>query len=59
MGFDKTILADHRDRAAKLEAVSKAASVDGNARVWAFIMAKCCVKKVTRRHRYEEEYIGD
>ena len=46
MGFDKTVLADHRDGAAKLEAVSKAASVDGNARVWALIMAKCCGKKL-------------
>lgn len=48
MGFDKTVLADHRDRAAKLEAVSKAASVDGNARVWALIMAKCWGKKLQR-----------
>lgn len=46
MGFDKTIFADHRDGAAKLETVSKAASVDGNARVWALIMAKCWGKKL-------------
>lgn len=59
MGFDKTVLTNHRDGAAKLEAISKAASVDGNARVWALIMAKCCGKKVTRRHRYDEGDIGD
>lgn len=46
MGFDKTILADHRNGAAKLEAVSKATGVDGNARVWALIMAKCWGKKL-------------
>lgn len=46
MGFDETILADHRDGAAKLEAVSEAACVDGNARVWALIMAKCWDKKL-------------
>lgn len=46
MGFDKTVLAHHRDGAAKLEAVSKATSIDGNARVWALIMAKCWGKKL-------------
>lgn len=45
MGFDKTVLADHGDGAAKLEAVSKAAGVDGNARVRALVMAKCWGKK--------------
>lgn len=46
MGFDKTVLADHGDGAAKLETVSKATSVNGNARVWAFIMAECCGKRL-------------
>lgn len=46
MGFDKTILTDHRDGAAKLETVSKAASIDRNARVWTLIMAKCWGRKL-------------
>lgn len=58
MGFDKTLLADHRDGAAKLETVSKATSVDGNARVWALIMAKCCGLRL-QGDRYDEEDIRD
>lgn len=46
MAFDETNFTDHRDGTAKLETVSKAASVDGNARIWALIMAKCWGKKL-------------
>lgn len=46
MAFDETNFTDHRDRAAKLKTVSKAASIDGNARVWALIMAKSWGKKL-------------
>lgn len=45
LGFDETILADHRDGAAKLKTVSEAASVDGNARVRALIMTECYGKR--------------
>lgn len=59
MGFYKAVLADHRDGAAKLEAVSKAPSVDRDARVRALIMAKCCSKEVQAENRYDEENILD
>lgn len=58
MGFNKPVLADHRDGAAKLKTVSKATSVDGNARVWALIMAKCCGKRL-QGDTFDEEDIGD
>lgn len=48
LGLDETVLAHHGDGAAELEAVSEAASVDGNAGVRALVMAERCGKKVGR-----------
>lgn len=54
LGLDETVLAHHGDGAAELEAVSEAASVDGNAGVRALVMAERCGKKVGgERHGWD------
>lgn len=45
LGFNKPFFTNNWNRTAQLKVVSKATSIDGYSRIWAFIMSKCLKRR--------------